>query len=101
MPGSDSNSQQLRPSTRLQRTEFLATDVGNKHIVMNVEKGIYIGLDEVGRSIWQRLEEPQTISSLCEKLQDVYEVSDRERFERDVLEFIEKLRLNGLVEPTP
>ena len=99
MPRSDSNSQELRPSTPLRRTEFLETDVGDKHILMNVEKGIYVGLDEVGRNIWQRLEEPQTITSLCERLQEIYEVSDRERFERDVTEFIESLRLHGLVEP--
>jgi hypothetical protein len=98
MVNADSPAHELLPSTRIARREFLATDVGNKHVLMNVEKGAYIGLDQVGKGIWQRLEQPQTIAALCEALQTMYDITDRTRFERDVTEFIANLRLHGLVE---
>jgi hypothetical protein len=89
---------QLLPGTRIGRRSFLAAPVGDKHVLMNVDKGIYIGLDAVGKVIWDRLEVAPTIATLCAELQTIYEVSDATRFERDVTEFIGTLRLYGLVE---
>lgn len=83
------------------RSEFLATAVGNKHVVMNVDKETYIGLDAVGKAIWDRLESSPTISALCGDLQTIYEVTDPTRFEADVAEFIGNLRLHGLVRVVP
>jgi len=91
----------LLPSTRIGRRDFLGAAVGNKHVLMNVDKGIYIGLDAVGKAIWDRLEVSQTIATLCDDLQTIYQVSDRTRFEGDVTEFIRNLRLHGLVEVVP
>ena len=101
MVRSDSSPQELLPTTCIRRKDFLAADVGNKHVLMNVEKETYIGLDDVGRNIWARLEEPQTIATLSEGLTTVYQVPDRPQFERDITEFIAKLRLLGLVETIP
>lgn len=92
---------ELLPTTRIARTAFIAADVGGKHVVMNVDKGVYIGLDAVGKAIWQRLEAPLTLAELCDVLQEDYLVSDRAAFERDVTTFIEGLRLNGLIETLP
>lgn len=92
---------ELLPTTRIGRRDFIAADVGNNHVLMNVENGIYVGLDAVGKGIWERLEAPQTIASLCAELQTIYQVSDQTRFERDVTEFIANLRLHGLVEVVP
>jgi hypothetical protein len=91
----------LLPSTRIGRRNFLAAPVGDKHVVMNVDKGIYVGLDAVGKAIWDRLAETPTIAMLCADLQTMYEVSDRTRFEQDVTDFISALRLQGLVEVLP
>jgi hypothetical protein len=97
----DPTSPELHATTRVGRKSFIAADVGNKHVLMNVDKGTYIGLDEVGKNIWQRLEEPQTIASLCEQLRKAYQVSEPALFERDVMEFIGNLRLQGFVEIVP
>lgn len=98
---SDSSPQELRLESRVGRKAFLGTDVGSKYVLMSVESGTYISLDPVGKGIWERLEEPQTVGSLCEQLQTAYLVADRTRFERDVIEFIANLRLQGLVEIIP
>jgi hypothetical protein len=91
----------LLPTTRIGRRAFIAADVGKQHVVLNVEKGTYLGLDAVGKGIWERLEQPRTIASLCEELRAVYEVLDRPLFEREVTEFIADLRLHGLIEVIP
>ena len=88
----------LSGSARIVRTAFLAAAVGNKHVVMNVDKGTYVGLDAVGKNIWDRLESSPTITALCDDLQTIYQVADRARFEGDVAEFIGNLRLLGLVQ---
>jgi hypothetical protein len=98
---SDSSPRELLPTTRIGRKDFIAADVGNKHVLMNVEKGVYIGLDDVGKDIWKRLEQPQTLAMLCESLQTAYQVSDQALFERDVTEFVGHLRLHGLVQILP
>ena len=101
MPRSDSSPQELLPTTRIGRRGFLAAEVGNKLVLMNVDKGVYIGLDDVGKGIWELLEAPRTIASLCDDLEAVYAVSDRLSFERDVTEFVGALRLQGLIEAIP
>ena len=92
---------ELLSTTRIGRRPFVAADVGGKHVLMTVDKGVYIGLDAVGKAIWQRLETPLTIAALCAQLETDYLVSERAAFERDVTTFIEGLRLNGLIETLP
>jgi len=82
----------------IQRKPFLETTVGSKHILMSVEHGIYIGLDDVGKRIWDCLAEPQTISTLCNEVGKGYLVDDQSTFERDVVDFVTSLRLHGLVQ---
>ncbi|HEX4511476.1 MAG TPA: PqqD family protein [Burkholderiaceae bacterium] len=99
MSGPPGRAHELLPTTLIGRRAFVAADVGGKHVLMSADKGVYIGLDAVGKAIWQCLETPLTIAALCELLEAAYLVSDRAAFERDVTNFIEGLRLNGLVEP--
>ena len=55
MMSSDPGPAELLPTTRVGRKESIAADVGNKHVLMNVERGIYVALDAVGKGIWERL----------------------------------------------
>ena len=98
---SDDRAQELLPTTRIGRRAFIAADVAGKHVLMSEDKGVYVGLDAVGKAIWQHLETPLTIGALCEQLRADYLVSDRPSFERDVTNFLEGLRLHGLVETLP
>jgi len=88
----------LVPTTRIERRTFIAADLGGKHVLMSVDKGLYLGLDDVGKAIWQHLAEPLTIAALCETLQATYHVSDRAVFERDVIQFLQSLRFHGLID---
>lgn len=54
--------------------DWLAAKVGNELVMMSAAKGNYIGLSSVGARIWELIETPQTIESLCDRLVAEYEV---------------------------
>ncbi|HWU72620.1 MAG TPA: PqqD family peptide modification chaperone [Sphingomonas sp.] len=54
--------------------DWLAAKVGNELVMMSATKGNYIGLSEVGARIWELVETPRTIESLCDALVAEYDV---------------------------
>ena len=56
----------------------------------------FFQLDAIGKSIWELLAEPLSVSSLCETLAQEFEV-DLAACQRDVLAFLEQLREKGLI----
>jgi len=53
---------------------WLTAKVGDELVMMSAEKGNYIGLSEVGARIWELIEKPQDVDTLCARLQNEYEV---------------------------
>ncbi len=74
----------------------IAASVDREIVILSVERGSYYGLDEIGSEIWQKLENPVRVDSLCEALVAKYE-SDRSTIERDVLALLQQLAAEGLV----
>jgi hypothetical protein len=66
-------------------------------VILDFNKGAYFGLDEVGTLIWQQLQQPQTVSAICDTVVEQYEV-DRKVCEQDVIRLLEVLHAEGLVE---
>jgi hypothetical protein len=54
--------------------DWLAAKVGEELVMMSAAKGNYIGLSSVGARIWELIETPQTVESLCDRLLAEYEV---------------------------
>ena len=54
--------------------DWLAARVDDELVMMSAAKGNYIGLSEVGARIWELIETPRTIESLCDALVAEYEV---------------------------
>lgn len=54
--------------------DWLAAKVGDELVMMSAAKGNYIGLSSVGARIWELIETPRTVESLCDKLVAEYEV---------------------------
>ena len=86
-----------RHDTVVRTTDLLSTTIDGQVVVTSIEKGNYIGLEGAGNHIWSLVEKPIRISSLCDTLQDEFDVSP-EQCEEDVITFMERLRENGLVE---
>jgi hypothetical protein len=70
--------------------------LGTESVILNLDSGVYFGLDEIGTRIWQLLEQ-QDVRGVCQSLRADYDVSP-ERVEADVIAFIDRLSAKGLVE---
>ena len=77
--------------------QVMARDVGGETVILNLESGVYFGLDPVGARIWQLLSEGKTLAEVGNAMVGEYEVS-REDIERDVRSLVEALQMQKLVE---
>lgn len=65
--------------------------VSNNDLVMfNMEKGLYFSINDIGSDIWTLLTAPIKVSSLIDRLMEIYSV-DKETCLNDVLIFLNEL----------
>ena len=74
-------------------------ELDNEAVLLNVETGVYFGLDEIGTEIWNLLSAGGSESDVVGKLLLEYEV-DPEQLRADVGDFIAKLESHGLIRRT-
>jgi hypothetical protein len=80
------------------RTQPLTNDLSDTETVMlDVERGSYFGLQNVGKVIWEELAAPTTLDQLCERLMAQFDV-DAVTCRREVGAFLEELRQARLIE---
>ena len=90
--------QSINPTTIVRRTQvMMSADLGEETVMMDIEKGHYYRLDEVGSRIWALVERPVSIRHLCEQLVSEYEIP-LERCEQEVLDFLDSLVYHDIVE---
>lgn len=65
--------------------------------ILNLKNSVYYGMNAVGTRVWNLLQKPRSVGELRDLLLCEYEV-DAERCEKDLLDLLEKLRLEGLIE---
>ena len=75
----------------------VSSDLGEEVVILNLKKGVYYGLDEVGARIWDLIQEPRAVREIRDLLLDEYDV-EPERCERDLLALLEELAAEDLVE---
>lgn len=56
------------------RGDWLAANVADEVLMMSAENGLYLGLNAVAARIWQLLETPRDIDSLCSELEQEFAV---------------------------
>jgi hypothetical protein len=78
----------------------ISCDLAGEAVVLNLETGIYFGLDEVGASVWRLLERPVSVREICDALMKQYDV-ERARVETDVVELLTEMMKEGLVAVVP
>lgn len=74
-----------------------ATDFNDEKVMMDIENGKYYALNEVGSSIWDKIESNILVSDIVEKLLEEYDVSKEECIE-EVLNYLNKLEEENLIE---
>jgi hypothetical protein len=65
-------------------------------VILNLESGVYFGLNEVGTRIWALIQEHGSLRKVLETMKQEYEVAPQE-LESDLLQLIEQLQARGLV----
>jgi hypothetical protein len=77
-------------------SDILSSPVHEELVMFDAEAGKYYALNEIAAIIWQYLEAPVTVESLCAELLEIFDVST-ELCREDVLVFLAKLDEKGLI----
>jgi hypothetical protein len=79
-------------------------DLADEAVLLDLESGVYYGLDPVGARIWQLVQAPTTVGAVREAIVAEFDVAP-ERCERDLLALLRDLARAGLLDvrdgPTP
>jgi hypothetical protein len=72
-------------------------ELEGQNVILNLEDGIYYGLDPVGSFIWNLIQNPRDFNEIRDLILEEYDV-DNERCIQDLLELLNDLAAKGLVE---
>ncbi len=90
-------TQTITEQTVVSRVEDLvSSQLEGEAVILNLESGIYYGLNEVGAYVWQRLDTPQAVADLQAAILAEYEV-EPERCRRELLALLAEMAEAGLV----
>jgi len=71
-------------------------ELDGEAVLLNLDTGMYFGLDEVGTRVWSCLREATDLAAIHRTLLDEYEVA-ADRLEADLIELVGALAEQGLV----
>lgn len=74
----------------------VSADLDNETVLLNVETGIYFGLDEIGTRIWSLLKDECSVEDIIRQLLDEYDI-ERALLEADMASFLNSLLAKGLI----
>ena len=74
----------------------LSSTFDEELVILNLDSGIYYGLEQVGARIWDLVRRPVRVGTIRDTLVSEYEV-DPERCERDLKALLAELAAKGIV----
>ena len=75
----------------------VSSTLGDEAAVLDMNRGIYYGLDPVGTRVWKLIQQPRSVAQVRDALLAEYEVEPI-RCEQDLLKLLAELRDAGLIE---
>lgn len=82
------------------RHDVPSVQLDGETVLFHAAKGKYVGLDDIGSDIWQRLRTPMTVRELCTQLAMTYD-GPAQQIEQDVRAFLGRLTEAELIDITP
>jgi hypothetical protein len=83
-------------STVVVRTAgLLSAPVDDEIVILNPGRDNYVGLDAVGRAVWDLLEQPHEVAELCRKLSQDFDATP-EQIAADLLPFLAEMTDEGI-----
>lgn len=76
--------------------DLLSTNLDDDVVVMNIDSGLYYGMEKTAQRIWDLLENAQTLESLISILSQEYKVEPAV-CRADIQQFVQDLVEEGLV----
>ena len=77
--------------------EQVSSDLGEEVVMLNLKSGIYFGLNSVGASIWNQIQELRTVAEIRLALLEEYEV-EPDVCDRDLQAILQEMLTAGLIE---
>jgi len=77
--------------------EVIFQDLEGEAVLLNMQSGIFFGLNPVAKRMWELLSELGQAEKVLTQMLQEYEASE-EQLRQDLIDFIEKLKSKGLVE---
>jgi hypothetical protein len=74
----------------------VSCDLAGEAVILDIQPGIYYGLNAVGARIWKLIQEPRAVCQVRDALLEEYEV-EPDRCERDLLALLRELATKGLI----
>lgn len=72
-------------------------DLQGEMVLLNLQTGVYFGLDQVGTRIWQLLQDHRSVQAMLERLLEEYNVAEAQCRD-DLMRFIAQGLEKGLFE---
>jgi hypothetical protein len=76
--------------------DVIAAEADQDLVMVSIANGLYYGVSDVAREIWEAIERPKKISDLIDDLVGTYNI-DRTTCKEETLSFLEDLRAEGLL----
>lgn len=76
--------------------DVITRNVGDELVILDLARGLYFGLDEVGSRVWTLMLEGQDAAAIAVTLANEYAAAPAQ-IEADVRGFLEQLASEGLV----
>ncbi|MFY9695330.1 MAG: PqqD family protein [Xanthobacteraceae bacterium] len=83
----------------VRRADVLSTVVDDCVVLLDSDRQVFVGFDDIGTYIWQAAEKPIVVADLCAALAARY-AAERPVIEGDVVQFLDQLLQQKLVERT-
>lgn len=88
----------LLPTSRIESNKrSAACDLEGEMVILNLDSGIYFGLNPVGASIWRYIESRRSLHEVIDYLMAEYSVS-RERCQTEVIALLNNMAVHGLID---
>jgi len=89
----------ISPDTIISRRQnIMAADMSEDLVMMNMDRGMYYGLQSVAAFIWKMLEQPDTIADVCTSVQERFDGVEPDQCQSDVLAFVNDLHAEELID---
>jgi Coenzyme PQQ synthesis protein D (PqqD) len=76
--------------------DVIAAEADRDLVMVSIANGLYYGVSDVAREIWEAIERPKKVSDLVDDLAGTFNI-DRTTCEQEILSFLEDLRAEGLL----